>query len=90
MAFVSAGEEEAQPHQGARQEEEADAGRERRRRPNEGAAALADETRSLRAVHAEAQVQAFGVMELYIGFPDCLSPKNALPKIIKYYRKSVG
>jgi hypothetical protein len=40
-----------------------DAGREQRRRPNEDAAAAADETRSLRAAHAEAQAQAFREME---------------------------
>ena len=43
--------------------EEADAGRERRRRPNEGAAAATDATQSLRTAHAEAQRQAFGEME---------------------------
>ena len=41
---MEGGKEEAQPHEGARQGEEDDAGRERRRRPNEGAAAVADET----------------------------------------------
>jgi hypothetical protein len=35
----------------------------RRRRPNEGAAAAADETRSLVAAHSEAQAQAFGEIE---------------------------
>jgi hypothetical protein len=45
------------------QEIEAGADREQRRRPNEGAAAAADETRSLRAAHAEAQAQAFREME---------------------------
>ena len=45
------------------QEEAGDALREQRRRPNEGAAAAADETRSLRAAHAEAQAQAFREME---------------------------
>ena len=47
----------------AGQEEQADAGRERRRRPNEGKAVAADEARSLLAVHTAAQAQAFGEME---------------------------
>ncbi len=55
------GDNEARPH--GEQQEAVDAGRERRRRPNEGADAAADETRSLRAAHAEAQAQAFGEME---------------------------
>ena len=45
------------------QEEEAYAGRGRRRRVNEGVAAVPDETASLRAAHAVAQAQAFGEME---------------------------
>jgi hypothetical protein len=60
---VEDGQEEARSDRG--QEEEADAGRGRRRRPNEGAAAepVADETQSLRAAHAAAQAQAFGEMQ---------------------------
>jgi hypothetical protein len=60
---VEDGQEEARSDRG--QEEEADAGRGRRRRPNEGAAAepVTDETQLLRAAHAEAQALAFGEME---------------------------
>ena len=54
---VEDGEGEVEADRG--QEEAGDALREQRRRPNEGAAAAADETRSLRAAHAEAQAQAF-------------------------------
>jgi len=58
---VEDGEGEVEADRG--QEEAGDALREQRRRPNEGAAAAADETRSLRAAHAEAQAQAFREME---------------------------
>ena len=58
---VEDGEVEVEADRG--QEEAGDALREQRRRPNEGAAAAADETRSLRAAHAEAQAQAFREME---------------------------
>jgi hypothetical protein len=49
--------------QGARRGEEYEAGRRRRRRPNDGAAEEADETQLLRAANVAAQSQAFGEME---------------------------
>ncbi len=48
---------------GIGQEEEADAGRERRRWPNQGACVVSYGTESLLAAHAEAQAHAFGCME---------------------------